>query len=510
MQHTIKSKPAPQPHSTGRSRGHTHHFKKHNAKPSVQPTRHDTVPSAEHVSWIVLALIAVAQFMVILDVTVVNVALPSIGSSLGFAIGDLQWVISAYVLFTGGLMLLGGRLADLAGRRRVFMAGLGIFTAASLASGVAWSPESLIATRALQGAGAALLLPAGLSIVTTAYEGHQRAVALGVWGAVGAAGAAAGVLIGGALTSVLSWNWIFFINVPIGVVVGALVLHKIPAQSERPNWAQLDIAGAASLMAGLFALVLAAQGTAEHGWISGHTAVRAGIAAALLAGFAVIEMHAARPLVPPAIWRVRSLVSGAGVMLAATGLLVGGFFLNTIYLQHVLGASPIETGLAFLPLTLVILAGAHAASSHLSKVGTRLPMVVGLVLAGVGSLLLSAAPADASYAKDLLPGFIALGFGVGMAFVSVSVAAMADVSEGVAGLASGLMTTAHELGAAIGVAVLAAVATAGTTATSQSAVVDGHSDALIVAGAIAFVAALIAATVVPSTRPEPGTGHSMH
>ena len=502
MKHAIHSKPRTHTDKTTPAHGHS---RRRHAEMISQHAR----PTA-HVSWMVLALLAVVQFMVILDVTVVNVALPSIGSSLGFSLGDLQWVISAYVLFTGGLMLLGGRLADLAGRRRIFLIGLGIFTAGSLASGLATSPTMLIVTRAIQGVGAALLLPSGLSIVTTTYEGHQRAVALAVWGALGAAGAAAGVLIGGVLTSLLSWHWIFFINVPIGVIVGGLVLHTIAAQPTRFKFSELDLPGATALMGGLAALVLTAQGTADHGWTSAHTVTRGVIATVLLASFTAIELHTLRPLVPPAIWRTRSLVAGASVMLAATGLLVGGFFLNTLYLQNVLNASPIETGLAFLPLTLMILVGAHAASNHLPKIGTRTPMVAGLVFAAVGSFLLSRAPVDASYAADVLPGFIGLGFGIGMTFVAVSVAAMADVKEAVAGLASGMMTTAHELGAAIGVAVLAAVASAGADGASQAQIVDGHHDALVVAGVIAIAGAVIAATLVPSTRPEPGSGHSMH
>lgn len=481
----------------------------HSAKRHLANVSGHEMP-AEQRSWIVLALLAVAQFMVILDVTVVNVALPSIGSSLGFSLGDLQWVISSYVLFTGGLMLLGGRLADLAGRRRIFLIGLGIFTAGSLASGLAWSPTAMIVTRAVQGMGAALLLPSGLSIVTTTYEGHQRAVALAIWGALGAAGAAAGVLIGGILTSALSWEWIFFVNVPIGIVVGALALHLIAPQPSRVKLSELDVPGATTLMGGLVALVLAAQGTAEHGWTSTHTVSRAAVAAALLTAFVAIELHTARPLIPPAIWRTRSLVTSASVMLAATGVLIGAFFLNTLFLQSVLDASPIETGLAFLPLTLTTLVGAHVASSHLSKLGTRVPMVAGLVLAAAGSALLGQASADAGYAADILPGFLILGFGVGMAFVAVSVAAMAEVGEGIAGLASGLMTTAHELGAAIGVAVLAAVASSAVSADAQTQSVSGHHDALTAAAIIALIGAVIAATIVPSTRPEPGVGHSMH
>jgi EmrB/QacA subfamily drug resistance transporter len=454
--------------------------------------------------WTILALIAVAQFMVILDVTVVNVALPSIDDALDFATGQLQWVVTAYVLFTGGLMLLGGRLADLVGRRRVFLAGLGIFTAASLASGLSWSPGSLIVARAAQGIGAALLLPSALSILTTSYEGHQRAVALGVWGALGGAGAAAGVLFGGIITSALSWEWVFFINVPVGLAVGLLSPRVVPADPGRDSGGVVDLAGAATLMSGLISLLLAIEGAAEHGWTSTRTLALGAAGAGLLAAFAVIERGSTRPLVPPATWRVRSLVSSATVMLTATGILVGAFFLNTLFLQRVLGASPIETGLAFLPLTLVILVGAHGAQHLLPKTGSRPPMAAGLLLMASGAFLLSRVTADAGYAADLLPGFLALGIGAGMTFVSVSVAAMAEVGHHDAGLASGLMTTAHELGAAIGVAVLAAIATAG------SGIADGYGDAFLVASAIATVMALVTAIALPSVRPAPGMSQSMH
>jgi EmrB/QacA subfamily drug resistance transporter len=448
--------------------------------------------------WTALALLAVAQFMVILDVTVVNVALPSIGDALAFSDGELPWVVTAYVLFTGGLMLLGGRAADLLGRRRVFLIGLSIFTAASLASGLAWSPAALIAARAAQGVGAALLLPAALSIVTTTYTGGQRTVALAVWGALGSAGAAAGVLLGGVLTSALSWHWIFFINVPVGIAVGVLAVQHVAAPAPRGRErGGLDIAGALALMAGLVAFLLAIDGTAR--------AETLGLAAALLGAFAAIERRARRPLVPASTWRIRSLVSSAAVMLAATGILVGSFFLNTMLLQHALGASPIETGLAFLPLTLVILAGAHAAQQLVPRAGTRPVMSGGLTLAAAGALLLSGVPDDAGYVANLLPGFLALGFGIGMTFVSVSIAAMADVGHDDAGLASGLMTTAHELGAAIGVAVVASIVTA-----ASGGLVDGYRDAFVVAGVAAAAIAAVTAIAVPSVRPAPGMAHSMH
>jgi EmrB/QacA subfamily drug resistance transporter len=450
-------------------------------------------------SWALLVLLAVAQFMVVLDVTVVNVALPSIGAAFGLGTSGLSWVITAYVLFTGGLMLLGGRLADLADRRIVFLSGLGLFTAASLASGLAWSGGALIAARALQGAGAALLLPAALSIVTTAYTGRQRAVALGVWSALGSAGAAAGVLLGGILVTALDWRWIFFVNVPVGIAVAVITPRLLAAAPARAPHGRLDLLGAGTLMTGLVTLVLAIEGTGEHGWTSARTLVLGAAAAILLGAFAAVERRAPRPLVPPATWRKRTLVSGATMMLAATGVLIGAFFLGSLYLQNTLGFSALETGLAFLPLALVILAGAHLSSHLLPKLGTRPPMAVGLGLAGLGSLWLSRAGADASYLADLLPGFLAVGLGAGMAFVGVSVVTMDRIEHEHSGLASGLLSTAHELGAAIGIAVLAAVALSG-----------GIGDAFAVSAAVAAAGALAALLAVPSVKPEPGTRMAAH
>ncbi len=478
----------------------------HDAAAIATPSAHVQGRSDEHVErrpWTVLVLLAVAQFMVILDVTVVNVALPSIGRGLGFAAGDLQWVVTAYVLFTGGLMLLGGRLADLLGRPTVFGAGLAVFTTASLASGLAWSPLALIVARAVQGIGAALLLPSALSIVTTTYSGRQRAVALSVWGALGSAGAAAGVLFGGILTTLLSWKWVFFINVPVGLVVGVLATRVIVGTPRRAaKRDRLDLLGGLTLMAGLFSLVYAIQGTATHAWTSAQTLVLLAVAAALLGAFAVAERRGRRPLVPPSIWRVRTLVSSAAVMLGATGILVGAFFLNTLYIQQALGDSALEAGLAFLPLTLVILGGAHVASRLLPRTGTRPVMAGGLAISAAGALLLSLAPDHAGYAADLLPGFLALGFGTGLTFVSVSVTAMADVGHEEAGLASGLMTTAHELGAALGVAVLSAVA--------GGRIVDGYGDGFLVAAGIAAFLALVTAIAMPSVRPAAGASRAMH
>ena len=472
---------------------------------------HHPETAREQRPWTILALLAIAEFMVILDVTVVNVALPSIGDDLGFAASDLQWVVTAYVLFTGGLMLFGGRLADLAGRRGVFLSGLALFTLASLGSGLAWSPAALIGARALQGVGAALLLPSALSIVTTTYEGAQRAKALAIWGALGSAGAAAGVLFGGILTSAIDWRAVFFVNVPVGAAVGLLATRVL----DRPKAAgvgsgRLDLAGAATLMGGLVTLVLAIEGTSQHGWTSAYTAGMAALAASLLGWFAAIERRAHRPLVPPSIWRVRSLVSSAATLFVATGILVGAFFLNTLYLQRVMGASPVETGLAFLPLALVILAGAHVASHALPRFGSRWIVVAGLLVAATGASMLAAAPQHPGYVTDLLPGYLALGLGIGMTFVAVAVAAMADVTHDLAGLASGLMTTAHELGAAVGVSVLAAVAGAAHAGGSIAQLVDGYHRGFLIAGSVAAVVALMAAVALPSVRPQPGAAPALH
>src|SRR3954447_4864795 len=467
-------------------------------------------PATQPVRWTTLALLAVAQFMVILDVTVVNVALPSIGTALHLADADLEWVVTAYVLFTGGLMLFGGRMADLIGRRPVFLLGLALFTTASMTSGLAWSSGTLVVSRALQGIGAAMLLPAALSIITTTYAGPQRTKALAVWGALGSAGAAAGVLFGGILTQTLGWQSVFFINVPVGIAVGVVALHVLPAAPIKwPGVAQLDLTGAATLMGGLISLLLAINGSSQHGWISVYTGSTATLAALLLAKFVRTERRTAQPLVPPATWRVHSLVSSATVMLIASGILVGSFFLNTLYLQRVMGASALATGLAFVPLTLVILAGAHVASQLLPRLGSRAIVAGGLLIAATGALLLSAAPGDPSYAANLLPGFLLLGLGIGMTFVAVSVAAMAEVAHETAGLASGLMTTAHEVGAAIGVAILGSIAAASGTGTLDG-LVDGYGNAFVIVGGIAVAVAAVAAFALPSVRPEPGMAHGMH
>src|SRR5918999_1619260 len=474
---------------------------------------HDTAPdhgsaTATHAPWSILILLGAAQFMVILDITVVNVALPSIGAALGFAPADLQWVVTIYVLFTGGLLLLGGRLADCYDRRLVFLTGLSVFTAASLASGLAPSPGALVAARAVQGMGAALLTPAALSIVTTTYTGSQLTKALSAWGAIGSAGAAAGVLFGGVLTSGLSWEWVFLINVPVGIAAIALTPRLIPAG--RPGEGRLDLPGAVTVVAGLMVLVYALDGTSEHGWGSARTLLLLALAAVLLAMFALVERVSRQPLLPPATWRHRSLVSSGAVVLGGTGILVGTFFLNSLSLQHVLDASALETGLGFLPLALSIGAAAHVASRLLPRAGTRSIVVAGLALVAAGALVLAAAPDEASYPLHVLPGFLVLGVGMGLGFPGVTVTALGDVPAEEAGLASGFIATSHELGAALGVAVLAAIAATAGDITTLSGITAGYQDGFIAAAAIAAGLGAIALGSVPSIRPPEGAAAPAH
>ncbi|WCB93063.1 putative MFS-type transporter EfpA [Baekduia alba] len=453
----------------------------------------------------VLALLVVAQFMVVLDISIVNVALPAIDASLHFAAGDLQWVVTAYVLCSGGLLLVGGRAADLLGRRRIFLTGLLLFTAASLASGLAPSPAALVGARAVQGTGAAMLTPAALSIITTTYSGPDLAKALALWGGVASAGVAVGVIVGGMLTTWLSWHWVFLVNVPVGLVAAALTLRIVPAGAAPARGGGLDLPGAVSAVLGLAALVYGISGTATHAWGSAHTVVLLVAAAALLATFTLIERSARHPLVPPVTWRNGPLVAGAGLMLAATGIMAGTFFLNSVYLQDVLGWSALRSGLAFLPFVVAIGAGVHLTSHAVAHMGSRSVVVAGLLLAAVGSLLLASAPDHAHYAPDLLPGFCVLGLGMGLAFPALSITALSRVDHASAGLGSGLLSTGHEVGAALGVAVLSTVAVG-----AGGGLAVGYGDALTAAAVAAGAFAAVAALVVPVVRPAPGARVGMH
>jgi EmrB/QacA subfamily drug resistance transporter len=458
--------------------------------------RADAVDSnSEHKPWTTLILLGLAQFMVILDITVVNVALPSIGEDLAFSEGDLQWVITAYVLFTGGLLMLGGRATDLFGRRRLFLGGLATFTVASLASGLASSPEALVISRAVQGVGAAMLTPAALSIVTTTYAGSQRTTALAAWSGISSAGGAAGVVLGGILTSSLGWEWVFFINVPVGLIAAAGVLRIVPSAAPVAAGKRLDVLGAVTAVAGLVVLLYGIEGANDHGWGSARTIALVAAGIVLLTAFVWVERLVREPVVPPVTWRNRPLVAGMALILVVTGLLVAVFFLNTLYLQDVLGWSALETGLAFLPLVVVIAAGTQAANGLISRIGSRNLAGLGLLILAAGAMLIVLAPDSASYGTEILPGFVVIGFGIGLVFPAASIAAFSNVTDETAGLASGLITTGHELGAAFGVAAISAVATAAAT------FVAGYEDGFVVVAAVAALAAIVALLVTPAVRP---------
>ena len=441
-----------------------------------------------HIStrWLGLALLCSAFFMVILDVAIVNVALPSIAVDLDFSARSLQWVVSAYALTFGGLLLLGGRAADVLGQRRMFSGGVALFALASLLGGLAWSPAALVAARSLQGIGAAAMTPAALSILMTTFtEGAERNRALGAWGAVGASGGTIGLLIGGALTQTVGWRWIFLLNVPIGATVVALtpvlLTRRPPAASTR----RFDLAGAASVTLALSLLVYAVADANAVGWASAQTVSLLALSALLLAVFAVVERRAAAPLLPFRLLRV-GVVLGSNVASTLFGAAIFGmFFVITLYLQRVLGYSPLHAGLAWLALSVTALLASAAGAALVTRVGPRIPLVSGLSIATVGMWMLSGLPHDARYLDDVLPALAVSGLGIGLAFVTLSIGALEGVSEPDAGLASGLVNSTQQIGGALGVAILSTVVLSA-----------GFADALLVAAAFAASGAVFAAWIV--------------
>ena len=432
------------------------------------------VPQAEvetpKKSWALLAVALAAQILVVLDISVVNTALPSIGRDLDLEGGQLQWLVTAYLMMSGGGLLLGGRIADLLSRRGVFLTGLTLFTVASLVSGFADNGSQIIAARAVQGLSAALLTPSALSLIMTTYAGAQRKTALAMWGAVGSLGVAAGVLLGGAVTTWASWQFIFWINGPIGLVallVGRRIIVKQTVT--RPSLTEFDLPGAVIVIAGLGTLIYALGGTATHGWWSVQTVAALAVSALLMVAFLTVERRATKPLFPPHVWKLRTLVSGTTVMLGVTGILVGAVFLGSIFMQTVLGYSALDTGLAFLPFALAITVGTVVARHLLEHVSPRGIASTGLIITAGAAALMSTATSSAHYATDLLPGLLAMGLGVGMVFVPVSVTSMAGIPASHAGVASGFLMTGHEIGAALGVAVLSAVASSAGALTTARA-----------------------------------------
>src|SRR5215207_7968917 len=452
--------------------------------------------------WIGLALLCAVQFMVVLDIAIVNVALPSIQTDLGFSQENLQWVISAYALFFGGFLLLGGRTADLLGRRRLFLVGIVVFTGASLVSGLAWNEEALIGARALQGLGAALITPAALSILTTTFaEGKERNTALGAWGAVGAFGAVAGVLLGGIFTDLLSWEWIFFVNVPVGIAAFAIT-PLLLAESRDETAESFDIPGAVLVTSSLVTLVYAITQANDYGWTSIQTIGLFAASAVLMAAFLAWESRAKDPLMPFSIFRLRTLVGAnvAGLILGTA--MFGMFLMLTLYMQQVLGYSPLRTGVAYLAVAGTAIFWSALAAQLVTRIGVKPVLVAGMAFLSAGLLYFTQVSVGGSYLGDLLPGFLLISIGMGFSFVPISIAALAGVHSSEAGLASGLINTSQQIGGALGIAVLSAVATSATSDALASgtagavALTDGFQAAFIGAAAVALVGVLVALFVV--------------
>ena len=446
--------------------------------------RHVTNP------WLILVLVCFAQFMVVLDATVVNVALPSIQNDLGLSEANLQWIVNAYTLVFGGFLLLGGRAGDLLGRKRLFLFGLVVFTVASLLDGLSTSSGMLIGSRALQGLGAAFISPAALAIITTTFqEGAERAKALGVWAAIAIGGSAVGLVVGGALTQLLSWPWIFFINVPVGVAVLVLSLRYLPESRDEEAHRSFDVAGAVSITAGLMILVYAIVQAGEHGWTSARTIGLFGLAAVLHVAFVAIERRSKAPLVRLSIFGVRSLLAAnVSMFLVASGLFAM-FFFNTLYIQRVLGYGPLGAGLAFLPFTAGIMVSAGFASKFTPRLGVRPVAIGGMIVTIAGMMLLTRISVDGSYASDVLPALVLTALGLGAVFVPLTLVATTGLENEDQGLASGIFNTSQQIGGALGLAILASLAaskTASATGVSQqAALVEGFHVAF--AGGAAFM-----------------------
>jgi EmrB/QacA subfamily drug resistance transporter len=462
-------------------------------------------PTASTGRFSLLALLAVAQLMVILDISAVNVALPDIATDLSVDRADIGWTITSYSLMFGSLLLLGGRAADLLGRRRVFLAGLTVFTVSSLASALAAGATTLFAARAGQGLGAAMLSPAALSIIMTAFnEGAERTRALGVWGAVGGAGAAIGVLLGGTLTELVDWRAIFFINLPVGIVLAAGAVKIVPADSTRPRWRGLDLRGATLATISFAALVYAISRASTAGWTSAQTLGIGAAGLAGLTGFAVLELRTAQPLLRVRRLADRAVGGGIVMMFAASALLFGSFLLSSLYMQNVLGTGPMQTGLAFLPMAVATGAGAHVGSNVVRRVGVRIPLAGAFAVAAIGLLLLAGVDAGGSYIGDVLPGMLITGVGLGVALVGVAVSVLTGASDDETGMLSGLNTTGHEIGGSLGVAVLVSIATAAIggagAPASASVIASGLGDAYLAASIVAGAASVLALAILPSAR----------
>jgi EmrB/QacA subfamily drug resistance transporter len=464
--------------------------------------------------WFALIVLCLGSLMIVLDATIVNVALPSIREDLGFSETSLAWVVNAYLLTFGGFLLLGGRLGDLYGHRRLFLAGITLFTVASLACGLATSQGFLVAARAVQGIGGATASAVALSLMLTLFtEPAERAKAMGVFGFVAAGGGSLGVLLGGILTDTLDWHWIFLVNLPIGVLVYGLSLRLLPTARGPAAAARLDVAGAVTVTLSLMLAVYAIVNGNQQGWTSSRTLGLLGVAAALLALFLGIEARVRSPLVPLGLFRRRNIATAnvVGVLWAAA--MFAWFFLSALYLQLVLGYSPLQVGLAFLPANLIMGVFSIGLSAKLvMRFGIRRPLATGLLLAAVGLLLFVRAPVDGSFLVDVLPSMILLGFGAGMAFNPMLLAAMSDVEPSESGLASGIVNTAFMMGGALGLAVLASIAASRSDSLRGDgdgplvALRGGYHVAFLVGAAFAVLAATLGAALLRVDMPAPAHG----
>jgi EmrB/QacA subfamily drug resistance transporter len=463
----------------------------------------------------VLALIAVAQFMVILDATIVNVALPTIRVDVGFSEQSLSWVLNAYTLLFGGFLLLGGRLADRLGRRRLFVAGIAVFSGASLICGVSQSEGMLLVARGLQGLGGALVSPAALSIILTSFaEGSERNRALAVWGAIAGAGGAVGLLLGGVIVEVLSWRWVFFINVPIGAVVLALAPRIIPeSRSQSAAQGGYDAEGAVAITLGTIALVFTLIKADGWGWTSARTLAGFAVAVLLIAAFVVIERRHRDPLVPLRIFSNRSLAASDATMLVVAAALFGVFFFCTLYLQQVLGYSALKTGVAYLPLSLTIIGASTLASRLVDRFTPKSVLAAGLLVSTAGFVLLTRVSGHGDYASHVLPAMLVLGTGLGMSFVPITIAATNGVAAGDSGLASGLLNTTQQVGGSLGLAILSSVSTSRVTSALAggsplpAALTHGFKGAFMVAAVLCAMGVAVALALLPGRRRKAEEAH---
>jgi EmrB/QacA subfamily drug resistance transporter len=459
-----------------------------------------------------LLLLCTVQFMDIIDSSIMNVALPSIRDDLGFSQQRLQWVLSGYLVTYGGFLLLGGRAADLFGRRRLLVAGTSLFAVCSLAGGLATNAGMLVGARIAQGVGAALMAPAGLSILTTSFtEGKDRTRALGVWGAISGVAAAAGVFLGGVLSEGPGWRWVLFVNIPVCALIVVAAFRLVAGERRRVRPAIIDVPGAVLVTAGMLLLVYALVKAPDAGWGNRHTIGELGTAAVLLVAFVVVERRTRNPLFPFAIFRIKGLAAADATQLIAFAGFLSVFFFLTLYMQNVLGYTPIQSGSAYLPVTAGIILAAGLSSQLIPRIGTRPVIVAGTLIAAAGMFYLSRIPVHGSYLSDLLPGLAVMSIGLGAVFVTVTTAANAGVPAHQAGLAAGLLNTSLQLGSALGLAVFSAIATARTNhlltdrATPAQALTAGFGRALL-AGSIALLAGTVIALRATNTRgkaPQP-------